>query len=294
MHTRINAAAHIVLSVSHGVDALGAGCAMYSHLLRMTKKVTLFCPSSPLDPTFAFLPWFAKVTATFPMDADVVIPFGSHQSVPSGYAGEVITMNPQWTNDALSATQMLYDWFIAHSIKINGKMANALYAGLVESTRGFGDDRCKGETFAMAHDLIGLGANHAQCVQALLHTRSLAFLRMKSKMLGRMKILFNGRVALFEVDESLLEFTGCDPRGCEVIMDEALTLTTVNVALLILEDHYGTGKIFIHSDGKIGCDTLLNPYGGEGDTRGAVAHIGHQQTDEMMKTLLKKITEVIG
>jgi hypothetical protein len=75
----------------------------------------------------------------------------------------------------LSVSHALYDWFIAHSIKINGKMARALYEGLMESTRGFGDDRCTGETFAMS----GLDVNHAQCTCALSHRHSLAFLRMK-------------------------------------------------------------------------------------------------------------------
>ncbi len=294
MYTRIDVARHIVLSVSHGVDGLGAGCAMYSHLLRMNTKVTLFCATSPLDPTFAFLPWFAKVTARFPADADLLIRFGSSQSEVSGYEGESITIDHHTDGEALSITQLLYGWFIAHSIKINGKMANALYTGLLDGTRGFSDVRCTGATFAMAEALIGLGADHALCAEALVYTRSLAFLRMKSAMLGRMKLLLNGRVALFEVDESLLEHTGCDASGCEVIMDDALTLKTVNIALLILEDRYDTGKIFIHSDGKMTCDTLLYSYGGEGHARRAVAHIAPQTSHEMVKEILKKITEVIG
>lgn len=294
MPTRIDAACHIVLSVSPTVDSLGAGCAMYSHLLRMNKNVTLFCATSPLNAALNFLPWFTKVTATFPKDVDLVIRFSSYQPSKSAYQGEVITMDHPNDGDALSISHVLYDWFIAHSIKINGKMANALYAGLVESTRWFGDDRCTGETFAMAHVLIGLGANHAQCTHALLHRHSLALLRMKSKMLGSMKLLLNGRVALFAVDAPLLEYTGCDAQGCEVIMDEALMLTTVNVALLILEDGYGTGEIVIHSDGQIACDVLLHPYRGEGHTRSAVAPIVHQKSDEMVKAIMKKITEVVG
>jgi bifunctional oligoribonuclease and PAP phosphatase NrnA len=301
----IDSASHIVL-VAHehpDADSLGAASAFYSHILRLQKKVTLFC-STPLgDSNLLFLPWADKVRHTFPEDADLVISFdcGNFKRLGIEYSGELMNFDHHISNEhygtyncidvtALSTTQVLFEWFVSNGIKINGKMANALYAGLMDDTDCFSNPLCTSTAFEMAQTLIGLGANHIQCVQWLFKSRSLASMRLRGKMLSRMKIVHEGEIALFEVDREMLDSTGAVLRDCKTTLDEALSIKTVRVALLVVELKHGGFKISLRSDGILNVSNILEPFGGGGHTSRAGARIRDISMDDAINTLLISIT----
>ncbi|MDP3588183.1 MAG: bifunctional oligoribonuclease/PAP phosphatase NrnA [Sulfuricurvum sp.] len=304
MQALIDSARHIVL-IAHehpDADSLGSACAFYSYLLRSKTKVTLFCVTPSVDKNLSFLPWFSEITSKFPLDADVAISFdcGSFGRLGIDYSGELINFDHHISNElygthncidpqALSTTQVVYEWFVTKSIKINGKMANALYAGLIDDTSCFSDPQCTSSTFSMAHSLLQLGADHGQCVQALFNSRSLASMRLKSKMLGEMKILHDGRVALFEVNQVLLESTGALLRDCKEVVDGALSLKTVEVALLVVELKRGGVKVSLRSNGILNAVDILQHYGGGGHRTRAGARISECTSASAIKNLMDSI-----
>ena len=308
MQALIDSAHHIVL-VAHeypDADSLGSACAFYSYLLRSKTKVTLFCVTPLLDQNLSFLPWFDEVTDKFPSNADLVISFdcGTYGRLGIKYEGALINFDHHISNEyygthncidtqALSTTQVLYEWFVTKTIKINGKMANALYAGLLDDTHCFSDSSCTNAVFEMAHALIQAGANHTLCVDALFHSHSLASFRLKGEMLKRMKILHDGRVALFEVDQALFASSGAFLRDCKAVVDEALSLKTVQIALLVVELKRGGVKVSLRSDGAINAAQLLHCYGGGGHKIRAGARIVDMKQDEIINEIMVKITEVL-
>jgi len=301
MLSLIDSSKHVVL-IAHehpDVDSLGSACAFYSHLLRSKTKVTLFCATPSIDQKLSFLPWFDEVTDKFPSDADLAISFdcGSYSRLGIEYEGELINFDHHISNEyygtyncidtnALSTTQVLYEWFVAKTIKINGKMANALYAGLLDDTRCFSAPSCTNAVFDMAHSLIQAGANHALCVEALFHSHSLASFRLKAEMLKRMKIVHDGRVALLEVDQALFASSGAFLRDCKAVVDEVLSLKTVQMALLVVELKRGGVKVSLRSDGVINAAELLHCYGGGGHRIRAGARIMDVDVEEIVKTIL--------
>ncbi len=299
---------HIVL-IAHehpDADSLGSACAFYSHLLRSQKKVTLFCATENVDPNLAFLPWFDKITSKFPESADLAISFdcGSFGRLGIDFSGELINFDHHISNElygsyncinteALSTTQVLYEWFVTQSIKINAKMANALYAGLIDDTHCFSDPSCTNAVFEMAHALMSAGANHTVCVDHLFHSRSLASVRLKGEMFKRMKIVHDGRVALFEVDQALLVSSGAILRDCKAVVDEALSLKTVQIAVLAVELKYGGVKISLRSDGALNAAELLHRYGGGGHRIRAGARVKDGTCESVIKNLMVDIAEVL-
>ena len=301
MQALIDSARHIVL-IAHehpDADSLGSACAFYSYLLRSKTKVTLFCVTPSLDQNLSFLPWFGEITSKFPSDADLAISFdcGSFGRLGIDYSGELINFDHHISNElygthncidtqALSTTQIVYEWFVTKTIKINGKMANALYAGLIDDTSCFNDPRCTPSTFMMAHSLVQLGADHAQCVNALFNSHSLASLRLKSRMLGEMKILHDGRIALFEVDQALLESTGAILRDCKEVIDGALSLKSVEAALLVVELKRGGVKVSLRSNGSLNAVDILRHYDGGGHRTRAGARIKEYTQEQVSKNLM--------
>ena len=105
----INSAKHIVITTDNA--AFANASALYSYILTLHKKVSLH-NSEALESRFSFLAWFDKSRIKMPTSGD-----------------EVITMS--------SGTRELYEFFVSNKIKINAKMATALYAGLLQEFDAF-------------------------------------------------------------------------------------------------------------------------------------------------------------
>lgn len=297
---------HIVLIAHQNPDAdsLGSACAFYSYLLRNQKKVTLFCVSAELDPNLAFLPWFDKITDRFPENADCMISFdcGSYRRLGIEKALPLINIDHHLSNDffgtdnlvdpsAISTTEVVYDYFVANGIKINGKMATALYAGLLYDSKCFSASECSAKTFAMAQALIELGADHAVCVDWLYGRGSLASLRIRGVLLKEMNLLCDGRVAFFEVSLSLLEETGATIAECKRVLDEALGMRTVQAALMIMRLSCGDIKLSLRTDGVLNAAAIMAKFGGGGHAKRAGMHSKQDNHNELVQNMMMMITK---
>lgn len=307
MINTIENASHIVL-VAHehpDADSLGAASAFYSYLLRLNKKITFFCSTQVGDPKLAFLPWSDKIKHVFPLDADLAISFdcGDYKRLGISYKGDLINFDHHISNEsygtfncidsgALSTTQVVYEWFIENGIKINAKMAQSLYAGLLDDTGSFSEIANSPKVLGMAQLLIEYGANHEECYDALFRSHSLASFRLKGIMLQEMKILLDGQIALFEVTQEMLAHTGAVLRDCKEVVDDALNLKTVKVAVLVAKLRSGGVKISLRSDGIINASEVMRHYGGGGHASRAGARLNAGDLLEASNDVIEKIKTI--
>lgn len=302
----IDSSHHIVL-IAHknpDADSLGAACAFYSYLLRSQKKITLFCISAEVNPNLAFLPWFDKITDRFPEDADCMISFdcGSYGRIGIEKELPLLNIDHHVSNDfygthniintsAISTTEVVYDYFVANGIKINGKIATALYAGLLEDSKCFSVPECSSKTFAMAQNLIDSGADHPLCSEWLFRRRSLASLRVRGILLKQMKLLVDGRLAVFEVSLSVLEETGATLSECKRVLDEALGMRSVQAAMMVIEHPRGGVKLSLRTDGAVNASNIMMSFGGGGHVKRAGTRLKHENYDELVKNMMVMITK---
>lgn len=302
----IHSSSHIVL-VAHknpDADSLGAACAFYSYLLRSQKKITLFSASGELNPNLAFLPWFDKITDRFPEDADLLISFdcGSYGRLGIEKELPLINIDHHVSNDlfgtynivdssAISTTEVVYDYFVANGIKINGKIALSLYAGLLDDSKCFSAPECSAKTFAMAQGLLELGADHAVCMEWLYRRRSLASLRIRGILLKQMKLLADARLAVFEVSLPLLEECGASVSECKSVLDEALGMRSVQAAIMVLEHPLGGIKISLRTDGTVDAAKIMTSFGGGGHVKRSGTRIKQENYDELIKNIMVMITK---
>ncbi|MDD5212790.1 MAG: DHH family phosphoesterase [Sulfuricurvum sp.] len=300
----IDSARHIVLIVHKNPDAdsFGSASAFYSYLLRTHNKITLFCATSEVNPNLAFLPWFDKLTNRFPEDADCMISFdcGSYGRLGVEKELPLINVDHHASNDffgthniintsAISTTEVVYDFFVANSIKINGKMALSLYAGLMDDSKCFSASQCTAKTFATAQALIELGAEHALCTEWLFHRRSLASLRIRGALLKQMKLLADGRLAVFEVSLSLLEETGAGMLECKRVLEDALEMHSVQAAIMQIEHPRGGAKLSMRTDGTIDASKIMGSFGGGGHVHRAGTHLKQENFTEFVETIMMMI-----
>ncbi|MBL0709138.1 MAG: phosphoesterase [Sulfurimonas sp.] len=212
---------HIVIDTD--ISNITGASALYTYIIRLHKKVSLVCmekdDDKKLSKKYAFLPWFEKVRALKPQSADCFIDFNE----------SCISM---------------YEFFSKNNIKINPKMATALYAGLLQESEGFSSKIVDGTIFAMARELIDCGAEYKTCTKYILKTTSLSFLRLKSKMLSEMLLENEASASVFTISSDDLKASGANIVDCEEVLKESLMLQTVEIAVLLdLDNNNETIKL---------------------------------------------------
>jgi phosphoesterase RecJ-like protein len=311
MHTlfeRIDAAEHIVL-IAHrhpDADSLGSASALYSHLLRLQKKVTLFCATEAIDAHLAYLPWYDKIRHSFPADADLAIAFdcGSLSRLGAEVTCDLVNIDHHSGNEgygtlavvdtsAISTTQLLYERFKEAQIPINAKMATALYAGLLDDSRAFTVARTDRRAFEMAADLAGCGADIAASTRHLLQTVSLAATRLKGRMLSSLQLLHEGRVACHIVERSVLEETGARAVDCDAALDESLYLPTVETAVLIRENRDGSLKASLRTRTKRDMAAVAKRFGGGGHAHASGFEVSGMRIDALLEILLEYLEKEV-
>lgn len=264
---KIDKASHIVL-ISHinsDVGSIGSVSAMYSFLLQNHKKVSWFCKTEAVNYRLSFIPWFEKIRDSFPASADLAI---SLDCVETKYLGT----EPKC--DLINIDhRILYDFFKANEIKINKKMATALYAGLLYDSDAFLSDEVDGTTFALAKELIECGADFKLCNKNIMKSVSLAALRLRAVMFKNMSLECDARVAVFCLSDEDMKLTGAVASDCVAVLTESLNLIYVEIVLLLKQNSDFTIKGFLRSNSEVDCAKIAANFGGEGHIRRADFYI---------------------
>jgi len=305
--SKIDCARHIVV-ISHvnpDADSIGSASAMYSYLLQKQKKVSWFCKTKNISQKLLFMPWSEKIRDSFPSSADLAISLDCADRTRLGVeiGCDLINIDHHKSNnnfaainlvqsDSISTTEVLYDFFKANAVKINKKMATAIYAGLLDDSDAFLSDKVDGTTFATIQELIKEGADFQLCNKNIIKSTSLASLRLKALMLKNMELECSARVAVFCVSGEDMKSTGAVYKDCEGALEESLYLPHVEVAVLLKQNSDLTIKASIRSKDSVDASKIALNFGGGGHMSRAGFHILSRITLENAKievlNLIKK------
>ncbi|WP_373000520.1 bifunctional oligoribonuclease/PAP phosphatase NrnA [Sulfurimonas sp.] len=198
---------------------LSSASALYTYVLRLHKKVSLVCETKNIDNKLSFLPWFEKIKSAKVSSADFII-------------------------ELESGSVELFNLFKNNNIKINNKMATALYGGLLQESNGFLNSSVNGTFFAMAEELIKCGADYKTCNKFIMKRTTLCALRLKAIMLEGMILQNSAKAAVFYICDDDLNSTGATIEDCDEALIEALKLPQVELSVLLnLNNEYEVLKI---------------------------------------------------
>jgi len=206
--TKIDSFSHIVLVCDD--DSFANASAIYSYILTKHKKVSIVCEDG-ISKKYAFLPWFDKLRKNFPASADCTIVMD---------------------DDVLS----LYDFFQKNGVKINKKMATALYGALLQRYDYFRSSKCSGIVFATASQLIELKAEFQECMQYLQYNKPLAYFRLESILYKNMLLIQNATVVVVPIFEEDLKESGASIEDAYLIMNDILGMAHVQEVRLVHKD----------------------------------------------------------
>ena len=302
----IQRAEHIVL-IAHkkpDADSFGSASAMYTFLMRLHKKVSIFCETKNINPHIHFIPWFDKIRHTYPKKADLAISFdcGSYSRLGVEVECDLINFDHHISNEsygkyncvnaeAESSTRVLYDFFetiyARTGEKLNPKMATALYAGLIDDTNNF-LQLTSAKTFDVAQKLLEAKADKALCVKNLFQTESLASLRLKGLMLSKMELFCSAQLVVHRVTREMIEQCGALEVDSEAALEESLFLSSVNTAILLRENRDGKLKGSLRTTTAINLNIIAQKFGGGGHKSRA----GFEVERGIMEDVFKELHEI--
>lgn len=186
--------------------------ALYTHILRLHKKVNLVSTDTKLSVELSCIPWFDKVRVVVGSSSDLIV-------------------------DMSLENESLYDLFKREDISINKKMATALYADFLLRYDSFLSDEVDGIVFAKVSELIAMGAEFKLCNKMIKKSMPLSLIRLKSILFKNMLLKENASLAVLKVGLDDLKSSGASFEDVDIIMKEVLNIVHVKKVVLLDADN---------------------------------------------------------
>lgn len=264
-------------------DTLGSALALYHALERCGVRAVLVACELPLAPKFHFLPGIERFKAAVPKDCDLLVAIDSGDAkllIPDRPDVEMIVIDHHESNrrygsinlvrpECGATAEVVADLLEAVGVKLNAKIAAALYAALASDTRFFTTDRVGAGTFRRAAQLLEAGADAEAIGNALARNRSMAELRLTGRLLSAMTLHGNGRIAAATVTRADLAACGAELADTADLPDLLLSAVTAEAAVLVVELPGGRVKGSLRAKGALNVSHIAARFGGGGHPKAA-------------------------
>jgi phosphoesterase RecJ-like protein len=265
-------------------DSLGSQLALAEALTQLGKRVRLV-NSDPPPGRYAFLPGAPaiEVAETVEVGADtvVVLECGTlGRTEVSGLEGRFIvnidhhTGNTgygavNWLDESACACgELVFELIEALGARLTPSIATNLYVAILTDTGSFRHANITARTFEICRRIAGAGVDAAAVAARVFNNGSLGRLRLTGRVLDRMQLEDDGRVAVLAVDEAMLRETGCDADDLEGVVN--LPLAAGDVRAVILLKQAGTGlRVSLRSKDAIDVRRVAVSFGGGGHRNAA-------------------------
>jgi phosphoesterase RecJ-like protein len=212
-----------------------------------------------------------------------IINIDHHQS-NTGYGSINIVMP-----DHASASQVAFELF-KELYPVNADAATCFYTALLSDTRYFTTSSVNEEVFHIARLLLEAGAMPNEIAYNFTQRRPLSSFRILEKALASLSLTCNAKVGTLMVTKEEIVAAGATVPDLEGIVDYAVSLVTVEVALFAMELDDGI-RISLRSK-KADVSKVAIAFGGGGHRVAAGFTLVQCGLQESIDTILSKIEEL--
>lgn len=194
------------------------------------------------------------------------------------HQGEVPLGTLAWTdNEAASSGEVLLSLLEAMDLLLTAEIATALYASLVFDTQNFRFIRASARSHAMAARLLPLVAEPEKIHESLFANLTPSKLGFIAASLSAMKIEAEGTLAVLTLPKAMFLRYAADPSDSGDVIDMALNVNSVKIALLLREDESGKWKISMRSKRGFSVLSAAEAMGGGGHSNAAGATVSDSE-----------------
>jgi bifunctional oligoribonuclease and PAP phosphatase NrnA len=171
--------------------------------------------------------------------------------------------NINWIDSSVMATaELVYRLARLACVPVDREIATCLYTALMTDTGSFMFEGTNEQTFTVARELVLAGADPAQCARQIYFGHSTAKMRLLGAALSNLHR--EGSLAWIWVTREQMERFGAREEDCEGLVNYALSMADVQVAIFFRELPEGRYRVSLRSKGSVNVSTVAEHFGGGG------------------------------
>jgi phosphoesterase RecJ-like protein len=164
--------------------------------------------------------------------------------------------------EASAVAEMVYRLAVAAKAAISPAMATCLYTALLSDTGSFCYEKTSAQTFALARNLVELGARPGRIAQDVYFSNPASKMRLLGAALTTLKR--EGRIAWLWVTHSDMIRLGAVEEDCEGIVNYAIGISGVDVAVFLRELPDHRVRMSLRSKNAVDVAEVAERFGGGG------------------------------
>jgi phosphoesterase RecJ-like protein len=164
--------------------------------------------------------------------------------------------------DACAVAEQIFTLASAAGVSITPEMATCLYMAVLTDTGSFCYEGTDAHTFSLAQELVRLGASPARIAQDVYFSNPTSKMLLLGAALANLRR--HGRVAWLWVTTSDMERCNAAEEDCEGIVNYAIGIAGVEVAVFLRELPDHRVRLSLRSKGVVNVAAVAESFGGGG------------------------------
>ncbi len=171
--------------------------------------------------------------------------------------------NVNWIDSsACAVAELVYQLVSAAGIDITREMATCLYTAMLSDTGSFSYEGTDAHTFELARNLVRQGADPVQIARDVYFSNPAAKIHLLGAALANLH--HDGNLAWLWVSESDMDRTHAAEEDCEGIVNYAIAIAGIEVAVFLRELRNHDVRLSLRSKGRVNVASIAERFGGGG------------------------------
>ena len=300
----------LLIHTSPDGDAIGSSLALAHTLVSLGKKVDLLCQDTMPD-SYEFLggiklfkrslqpeDWYDVAVM---IDCSDLERLGSLASITK-CSGKTLNIDHHITNDyfadinfvdikAAATAEIIYEIISELAVTPNLSVSEALYIGILTDTGNFSFSNVTPKTHRITAELITQGVNPEKVSMLVYKNHSINKIKLWGRAIDSLETDYAGKFAMISITSDMFENNAAKEFDVEGVVNFALDIKGVELAVLIREMLSGGVKVSFRSKNFIDVSRLAAQFGGGGHKKaaGCIMKEGLEQSKAIIKAAVSKI-----
>ena len=164
--------------------------------------------------------------------------------------------------NACATAEMIFRLAREAGVRISPEVATCLYTAVVADTGSFCFHGTTERTFALAQELVRCGANPVRIAHNMYFSNSASKMLLLGSALSTLQR--DGSLVWMHVDRASMERCQASEEDCEGLVNYALAIEGIEVALFFREQPDGSFRVSLRSKGAVNVAAIAAAFGGGG------------------------------
>ena len=193
--------------------------------------------------------------------------------------------------DAAACAEIIYDILMEMGVKLDEKMADALYTGVSTDTGCFRYANTEAHSFTVAAACAAAGGDLKGINLALFETNTLGRLRIQGWIVENARFLADGAIAICSIPKAVEQQLGVTEDDMENISSFPRTIEGVKIAATLREGKDGVIKLSVRAVPGYDAAAVCAQFGGGGH-KGAAGGSLHMCLEEAAQAVARAMPEM--